>query len=165
MYSALADQEPIYPEGLSQLKFELNCDAVIVRTNFYRQRSSFYFTINTAPSTALFCLEISEIIFCHLPFYIKGIYSPFASLFPPSLYFFPPTPQSAVSFSQLSCCSPVSRSCCFSHMFAWINWFNCRRLVWTWIEYWGNRALFAMFDQHLYVISCDEQGFAWKGCH
>lgn len=35
MYSALADQEAIYPEGLSQPKLELDCDAVTVRTNVY----------------------------------------------------------------------------------------------------------------------------------
>lgn len=63
MYPALADQEAIYPEGLSHPKFELDCDAVIVRTNFYHRRSSFYFTIKTAPPTDAFCLKIFEIFF------------------------------------------------------------------------------------------------------
>lgn len=63
MNSALADQEAIYPEDLSQPKFKLVCDAVIMRTDFYHQRSSFCFTIKTAPSTDAFCLQIFKIFF------------------------------------------------------------------------------------------------------
>lgn len=102
MCSALADQEAIYPEGLSQPKFKLACDAVIVRTNFSIKGHLFSSWLRQHHLLMLFVFKYLKYFFCRSALSLKNIYSPFASPFPPFSLLLPPSPVSSLIQSVIS---------------------------------------------------------------